>query len=193
MNRFKTMEEALMNCVQSQMTHLETVDAKELGEVIDMIKDLEEAMYYCTITEAMHKKEEGPHYYTDYRYPDYRDMDRKDGRMYYNGNGDAASDTRYYHGGFRPDRTPSHWPEIGDYEERPLHIMRDHREGRAGMSRKSYMETKEMHHDKGMQMKELEKYMQELSHDVIEMISDASPEEKQMLQQRISALAAKIQ
>lgn len=29
------------------MTCLEKVNAEELGEVIDMIKDLEEATYYC--------------------------------------------------------------------------------------------------------------------------------------------------
>jgi hypothetical protein len=38
------------------MDHLECVDAKELGEVIDMIKDVEEAMYYHTIVEAMEGK-----------------------------------------------------------------------------------------------------------------------------------------
>jgi hypothetical protein len=38
------------------MTHLDSVDAKELGEAIDMIKDLSEAIYYCTITEAMEAK-----------------------------------------------------------------------------------------------------------------------------------------
>jgi hypothetical protein len=36
--------------------------------------------------------------------------------------------------------------------------------------------------DKTHQMKELENYMQELSTDLTEMIEDASPEEKQMLQ-----------
>jgi hypothetical protein len=35
------------------MSNLQQVDAKELGEVIDMVKDIEEAIYYCTITEAM--------------------------------------------------------------------------------------------------------------------------------------------
>jgi hypothetical protein len=34
---------------------LSEVDTKELGEAIDMIKDLEEAIYYCTVTEAMTK------------------------------------------------------------------------------------------------------------------------------------------
>lgn len=41
-------------------------------------------------------------------------------------------------------------------------------------------------------MKELDKYIQELGHDITEMIQDASPEEKQMLQQKISALATKM-
>jgi hypothetical protein len=41
-------------------------------------------------------------------------------------------------------------------------------------------------------MKELEKYLQELSSDIIEMIQDASPEEKSFLEKKISALAVKI-
>jgi hypothetical protein len=51
------MKEMLMAQVQAQMGHLEQVDTKELGEVIDMIKDLSEAIYYCTITEAMEEKD----------------------------------------------------------------------------------------------------------------------------------------
>ena len=31
-------------------------DTEELGEAIDMLKDLEEALYYCTIIEAMEEK-----------------------------------------------------------------------------------------------------------------------------------------
>jgi hypothetical protein len=34
--------------------------------------------------------------------------------------------------------------------------------------------------------------MQELSQDMVEMISDASPEEKQYLEKKITALASKI-
>ena len=41
-------------------------------------------------------------------------------------------------------------------------------------------------------MKELENYMQELTQDITEMIHDATPEEKQILQQKISVLASKI-
>ena len=51
------MKEALIGCVQGQIYgNMEKVDAKELGEAIDMIKDLAETIYFCTITEAMEKE-----------------------------------------------------------------------------------------------------------------------------------------
>ena len=55
-----------------------------------------------------------------------------------------------------------------------------------------YMEAKETHQDKAAQMRELEKYMQELTQDMVEMVEDASPEEKQLLSKRIAALGTKI-
>lgn len=70
-------------------------------------------------------------------------------------------------------------------------MMRDPREGRSGERRKMYMEGKG-HKDKTKQMHELEQYMQELANDMSEMIQDASPEEKQLLQQKIATLAAKV-
>jgi hypothetical protein len=70
--------------------------------------------------------------------------------------------------------------------------MRDNREGRSPVSRKGYMEGKEMHHPKEKQMKELEKYMQELTSDITEMIQGTSPEEKQLLQKKIATLAEKV-
>lgn len=41
-------------------------------------------------------------------------------------------------------------------------------------------------------MRELEKYMQELAQDITEMIEGASPEERQYLGKKISALATKL-
>lgn len=201
MERLKNMKETLMGCVQGQMYNLENVDAKELGEAIDMIKDLSEAIYYCTITEAMEGKEEGKehhYYYTERMMPDgydYRMMDKDKGRMYYNGNSAGPSgqmngngnDTAYY------PKKMMMYHDGYDYYEKEMPInMRDEREGRSHLSRKTYMESKEMHQDKNVKLKELEKYMQELTNDVIEMIQDASPEEKQLLEKRISALATKI-
>ena len=58
MEQLKNIEQCLIGSVQGQLGDLKKVDAKEMGEVIDMIKDLEEAMYYCAITEAMEKTKE---------------------------------------------------------------------------------------------------------------------------------------
>ena len=52
-NRLKWMEEALADTIEMQFCNLDTVCTKELGEAVDMIKDLEKAIYYRTITEAM--------------------------------------------------------------------------------------------------------------------------------------------
>jgi len=49
----KAMKEQLMSCVQGQLGDISKVDAHELGEAVDMIKDLAEAIYYCTITDSM--------------------------------------------------------------------------------------------------------------------------------------------
>lgn len=195
MERLKTMKETLMSAAQSQMVNLAATDTKELGEVIDMIKDLEEAIYYCSITESMkeHKEEEKylRHYQERYlpipmmneMYQ--RDMDRNDwGRMYYPGRVIESKDGSM-------NRGNSRYYTEKDWDRYPI-SMRDSREGKSPLSRKNYMEAKELHQGKEIQMKELDKYIQELGHDITEMIQDASPEEKQMLQQKISALATKI-
>ena len=181
MEQLKHMKETLISCVQNQMSHLDTVDTEELGDVIDMIKDLEEAIYYSTITKAMEGKEkEGGNQYHHY-YTEYRDMDRPEGRMYYP-DGNSSNHTSMSSGG---NNTRS-------YMEWNYPMERDRREGRSPMSRKTYMEAKEMRQPKTAQMKELEKYLQELTSDIIEMIQDASPEEKAFLEKKISALATKI-
>ena len=218
MDQLKTMKEMLIGCVQGQMTHLDTVDAKELGEAIDMIKDLSEAIYYCTITEAMEEKKENGGgngngntmyypvmYYTEgnttdgrdasrggrreFEEPYYRDMDRMKGRMYYDGSGNRGGTTSNSNGSSSGNSGSRNYTE----RERDLgEVMRDRREGRSAMSRKMYMESKEMHKDKNTQMQELDKYVQELTTDMVEMIQDASPEEKQLLSNRIATLATKI-
>lgn len=179
--QLKEIKSTLIAQVQTQMGNLECVHTKELGEVIDMIKDLEEAIYYCTITKAMDSKEnEQPttelrnntYYYTEKMYPPYydyyRDMDRGHGKMYYDGSSTSSTETSYAMG------------------------ARDSREGSSPISRKNYMETKQMHGDKANQMHELENYLQELSSDITEMVEDSSPEEKQLMQSKLMNLASKI-
>ena len=199
MEQLKSMKHQLTSIVQEQLSNTQNVDTKELGEAVDMIKDLAEAIYYCTITEAMEendkekKKQQHIMYYTPHKiYPDYyRDMDYN--KMYYSGG-------IYGAGGTTPSGmgTGSMGSNSRGYQDRimpreyPIE-MRDYREGRSGMSRRTYMESKENHQSKEVQMKELEKYMKELSEDISEMIEDATPEERQVLHQKIMTLAEKVQ
>lgn len=133
--------------------------------------------------------EEPPYYHMTpemYREHDpeyYRDMDRMDGKMYYTDPSMSRSGSDY---GASMNRTGS------------MGSMRDSREGRSGQSRRTYMETKEMRSDnspesKQAKMRELEKYMGELSSDLTEMIAGASNEEKTMLKTKLQTLTQKIQ
>lgn len=188
MERLKSMKEALVNCAQSNMNNLSTVNAEELGEVVDMIKDLEEAIYYHTITESMKQgngNETESAYYTERRYSPvynyYTDYT-------YGGNGGRSGSMGYSDGNRQSAGESRNYTEY----EFPMAMMRDYREGRSGSSRKSYMESKEQHKDTMTKVKELEHYMNELTQDISEMIQDASPEERQMLQKKISTLANKV-
>lgn len=181
MERLESMKEQLMSCVESQLTNLAEVDAHELGEAIDMIKDLSQTMYYCSVVKAMEtNSDEGatnaryytmPHYPLDeeeywYYYPK-RDIDKIRGKMYYGGEGYSKSRD----------------------SEREVH---DVREGRSGARRRMYMESKELHQSQEHQLKDLENYLQELSTDVTEMIEGASLEERKLLEKKMADLANKI-
>lgn len=186
MEKFKQIKDALVNCIQAQVGQgLKEVDTKELGEAIDMLKDMEEAIYYCSITKAMEESKEEEKYYSMYPRMIYNDSNS---RMYYNGGGNSSNS-----GGSRGGNSGgSRNYDGGQYYPYPAEI-RDYREGRSPVTRRTYMESKELHHDKSKQMQELEKYMKELTDDILEMINGATPEEKQMLSQKLSTLATKVQ
>lgn len=153
--RLREIKEIILCCVEEQVQDLCEVDTAELGEAIDMIKDLEEAIYYCTVTEAMTapKEEVWGMQKIGYHQPE---CSWDDSQMWSNS----------------MDRGPM--------------------EGKSSKSRRMYMEAKHSNQDKSVQLRELEKYMQELSQDVVEMIDDASLEEKQYLEKKIAALATKV-
>lgn len=199
--RLKHMKETLMCAVEMQLCDLGEVDTKELGEAIDMIKDLEEAIYYCTVTEAMNKSGHEMEF-------EMKNGDRHEengDRMYY-GNGGSRmyadegrrrrSDGTFYAEGGQNHTNGNSNPSYMNYSSGMSYtdgtMYRDEREGRSYNSRRMYMEAKDMKRDKATQLRELEKYMQELSQDITEMIADASPEEKQYLEKKITALASKI-
>lgn len=147
MKKLCKIKDTLINLVEQQMTNPQCVDTHEMGEVIDMIKDLAETCYYVSIVEAMEDKE------------DHEESSRQTDTMYY-GIGAMNDDTK--------------------------------KMGHSPMKRKSYIESKEHHMDQAQQMRELEDYAQVLTSDLLEMIQDATPEEKQLLQRKIATLATKI-
>jgi hypothetical protein len=194
-DRIAHMKEVLMCAVEGQLSNLQNVDTKELGEAIDMIKDLEEANYYCTITEAMkkgkgeyefeyktggerHKEKGNMEYYSPEMYN--RSYYEEPMRMYVDGNGNTSSSSN--NGNSNGNRSNLS-EEMMEY---------DPREGRSPKNRRMYMESKEKHQDKATQLRELEKYMQELSTDIVEMLEGATLEERQYLEKKMTALATKI-
>ena len=53
MKKLKEIKNELVKKVYSEIENFDCLHTEELGEVIDMIKDLSEAIYYCSIVEAM--------------------------------------------------------------------------------------------------------------------------------------------
>lgn len=270
----ETIEKLSKYACEEACKNKEAINTEEMGEVVDMVKDLAEAEYYARIAKAMEEAdkeeeeeakymmkkmkeeygdEEGERrFYDNYRYkrsgrfapkgrgsymprrgyeePPYyhmmpneaewnRDMDRMDGKMYYSGGSQSSGgnssgqsgqssggsssggmssnmggSTRGYEEGYSDGNRRGY--EEG-YREGSRGGQRDSREGRSGRNRRTYMETKEMNkgnspEEKQKKMKELEAYMAELSGDITEMISDASPEERSLLKQKLQVLTQKV-
>ena len=170
--RLKCIKDTLITAVESQIYNLEEVDTEELGDAIDMIKDLEEAIYYCSVIKAMEESESSQSTY-------YRDMDKEEGKMYYtsrsnrstsNKNSSNGSTNRSSNGSNGRISDSSHDSAYYEEYDYDMTYQRDEREGKSPLTRKTYMESKSLHKDKNTQMKELEKYMQELTSDITEMI-----------------------
>lgn len=185
MHKVKQIKEKLeeVACSVLNTYELGRIDTKELGEVIDMIKDCTEAMYYHKICEAMEESEEEKkiqeklnkkNYNLEYRDPNYSPyMKGNDGEYHY------PIQERYY----TPDKMPNMTGRVMNMNN----------------ARKNYEHFKQMH--KGVdgsfdqqqkEMRELESYMKELAEDLTEMIADATDAEKNMLKQKLASLQQKI-
>lgn len=162
----------------------------------------DEPPYYHMTPEMM--REHDPEYW--------RDVDREKGRLYFSspmggnvsgenssvGNGNSGGNTRSYTEGFEDGQTRgySEGYERGKNDGRNLQ-SRDRREGRSGQSRRGYMETKEARKEntpenKQHRMKELETYAKELTEDIVDMIADATPEERSLMKQKMQVLLQKL-
>ena len=185
----------------------ENVDTCEMGQVVDMIKDLNEAEYKAVIVKAMKKADEekeeydkmllrelkeeygedaGRRFYDHYRY--------SDGRFAPKGHGTYRGYSEpYYH------MTPEMYRDMDrDTQSRMYYTETGMNESGYDRAKRTYTETKEMHRgntpeDKKAKMQELERYAKSLTEDVVEMVSDMSDEEKNLLRTKMQILMQKIQ
>ena len=219
--RIHDMVEKLTKCTEMELEKgIENVDTEEMGEVVDMIKDLCEAEYYAKVIKAMDEHDfdnaeeimddgrrgyrgqprdsrgrymrRGYEEMMGYMPEMYRDMDRDSmGRMYYTGNTSTGGSQGQSNSGSSMGSSNSGSMGYSDG------MMRDNREGRSGQSRRSYLETKEMHkgnseEDKMAKKRELDKWMSDFSSDVKELVGDMTAEEKTLLKTRLNNLQSSL-
>lgn len=186
---------------------IENVDTSEMGEVVDMIKDLAEAEYHSIISKAMKKADEEEEEYNKELLRSLKaEYGEESGRRFYD-------HYRYANGRFAPK---GHGTRRG-YEEPPYMHMYPEAEHMRDMDRdygkmyytepmsesgydrakRNYTETKEMHKantpdDKEHKMKALDGYIKELGGDITQLIGDMTAEEKNLLRGKMSTLVSKI-
>ncbi len=178
MEELRDIEKCLISQIQAQCGDLKKVNAKELGEVVDMVKDLEEAIYYCSITEAMEKSAKEKEHNMNVNYYMEGDM----GRGYYDDQARNSGSNKYY--------VP--YMEYAPYMMRDDKWRNEHFGDRSGMSRRMYMEGKMYHGDDQQSMKELEHYIKDLGEDLTDMVKESTMEERQVLSSKLQQLATKI-
>lgn len=212
--RMHEMQECLTEKALSELEKgTDHVDTCEMGQVVDMIKDLAEAEYRATITKAMEEAKEekeeydkillrelkeeygedtGRRFYDHYRYADGRFAPK--GRGTYRR---GYEEPPYWH------MTPERYHDM-EYSRdmdrgngRMYYTEPTHTESRYESAKRAYTESKELHkgnepQDKEAKMRELEKYMKELSADITDLMSGMSQEEMNMAKSKLSVLVSKM-
>lgn len=188
---------------------IENVDTKEMGEVVDMIKDLNEAEYRAVIVKSMKEAdEEQKEYDKELLRALKNEYGEEGGRRYYD-------HYRYANGRFAPKGKGTY---RRGYEEPPYMHMYPEAEHMRDMDRdygkmyytepinesgydrakRNYTETKEMHsgttpEDKEQRMKALDKYIKTVTNEIIKIVSDnATTEEKSLIKNNMNNLMSKF-
>ena len=206
--RMHEMIEKLSEAAECEFSKgIENVDTCEMGKVVDMMKDLSEAMYYRTLTKAMQESDteeimemfdkygdDGKRYYDMWRY--------KSGRFAPKGRGirRGYEEPPYYH--MTPDQykehDPEYWRDLDRKDGKMYYTEPITMESRYDKAKRGYEESKMTHKEntpehKQAKMKDLEAYLKELSEDVTQLLSDATPEERAMVRGKMQVLTQKIQ
>ena len=167
MENLTKIKDRLETAVLSELeNNAEQVNTVELGAVVDMIKDLADAMYHCSIVKAMEKSE------NEWATPVFEDK-------YYTPHS-RTPDYSAYRGATYP--TPT-YPSRKFYTEKEGGYL-----GKSGHLRQKYFETD----DPSQKMQSLDEYTKSLHEDLEEMISGASENEKAMLRNKLAMISQRI-
>ncbi len=193
---------------------VENVNTEEMGEAVDMIKDLCEAEYKAVIVKSMKKADEEEEEYNKELLRALKDeYGEEGGRRYYD-------EYRYANGKFAPKgrgirrgyTDPPYYHMPVNYND--MEYMRDMDKDRGKMyysepiaphvsesnydrAKRHYTETKEMHknntpEDKEHKMKALDDYIKELGGDITQLIGDMTAEERNLMRTKLSTLVSKL-
>lgn len=193
---------------------VENVNTEEMGEAVDMIKDLCEAEYKAVIVKSMKKADEEEEEYNKELLRALKDeYGEEGGRRYYD-------EYRYANGRFAPKgrgirrgyTEPPYYHMPVNYND--MEYMRDMDKSRGKMyysepiaphvsesnydrAKRNYTETKEMHksntpEDKEHKMKALDGYIKELGGDITQLIGDMTAEERNLMRTKLSTLVSKL-
>ena len=196
----------IMECVKSKVDGI-GIDNFE-GQNLDDLKDFTEIVKNIAcfdkdyrIVEAMEKSEDNEdimrmlEQYEDY--PERRFYDHyryADGRFAPKGRGTyrrGYEEPPYWH------MTPEMYRDMDKENGRMYYTEPMHTESRYESAKRAYTESKELHkgnepQDKEAKMRELEKYMKEMSDDLLNLMKGMSQEEMNMAKSKLSVLVSKM-
>ena len=218
--RIHDMIEKLTKCAEMEFEKgVENINAEEMGEVTDMIKDLAEAEYYAKISKAMDESEYGEDYdymgaYDEHSRKGYRGQPRDSKGRYMSRRGyesrmmpemydysdmeymrdmDRDYGKMYYTDGMNGSSRGGSSSGMSNGGSRGYSQggNRDSREGRSGQSRRSYMESKEMNKDNSPESKQHK--MKELENYMKDLSEDVTEMIGDMSQEEKTMLKNKMQ
>lgn len=185
----------------------ECINSKELGEAIDMIKDLAEANYYCKITEAMEKPENQYGVNYDYRgrmgyMPiDYRRNENEYPMEWYNPmpmtgvryDMDSRMGYTGQVGGNMGNRNSSNYRSSNQSGRNNSGMNRGNNMSRYGYTHDDYMMKMDMYDKNDPEMKQKRKELineriDEMSDMLTDTIDKMSPEEQAMWKNKLNKI-----
>lgn len=214
--RMHEMIEKLVECTENAIDSNETcVGAYPISDVVDMIKDLNEAEYHAVIVKAMKESEEEEKEY-EKRLMDLlkNEYGEEDGRRFYDryryANGRFAPKGKGMRMGYEeppylrmtPEmyRDMEHDRDMDRYTHQRMFYsepsMAAH-ESEYDIAKREYHNAKRDHNgssqsEKDAVMKSFEKYLKEVAKDLTGLYDDMLPEEKSLAKNSLNALASKM-